>query len=129
MNVFVDDFHHKFGFVDDMKTNVDNIQKYIFGVTPSPILKIPIMKVNSEYDYGFGDYFIIDVSWYEPYRPYGDLVILAFAWLMFIWRVFVSLPGIITGAPGSIWSNSSVVGTQPAIGMNDSNLIEDKRRK
>lgn len=125
----VDDFHHKFSFVDDMKTNVDNIQKYIFGVTPSPILKIPIMKVNSKYDYGFGDYFIIDISWYEPYRPYGDLIILAFAWLMFIWRVFVSLPGIISGAPGSILKDSSVTGTQPSIGMNDSNLIEDKRRK
>lgn len=128
VNVFVDDFNHKFGFVDDMKTNVDNIQKYIFGVTPSPILKIPIMKVNSKYDYGFGDYLIIDISWYEPYRPYGDLIILAFVWLMFIWRVFVSLPSIISGAPGNIWSNSSTVGTQPAIGMNDSTLIEDKRR-
>lgn len=127
--VFVDDFHHKFGFVDDMKKNVENIQKYIFGVTPSPILKIPIMKVKSKYDYGFGDYFIIDISWYEPYRPYGDLIILAFAWLMFIWRGFVSLPGIISGAPGSIWNSTSSIGTQPGIGMNDSNLIEDKRRK
>lgn len=125
--LFVDDFSHKFGFVDDMKKNVENIEKYVFGVTPSPVLKIPIMKVKSKYDYGFGDYFIIDISWYEPYRPYGDLIILAFAWLMFIWRVFVSLPGIISGAPGSIWSSSG--GTQLGIGMNDSGLIEDKRRK
>lgn len=125
--LFVDDFSHKFGFVDDMKKNVENIEKYVFGVTPSPVLKIPIMKVKSKYDYGFGDYFIIDISWYEPYRPYGDLIILAFAWLMFIWRVFVSLPGIISGAPGSIWSSSG--GTPLGIGMNDSGLIEDKRRK
>lgn len=124
----VDDFNHKFSFVDDMKTNVKNIEKYVFGVTPSPVLKIPIMKVNSKYDYGFGDYFIIDISWYEPFRPYGDLIILAFAWLFFIWRVFVSLPGIISGSLGNIWYDSSSIGTQPGIGMNDPTLIEDKRR-
>lgn len=129
VRLFFDDFNHKFSFVDDMKTNIENVKKYVFGVTPSPILKIPIMKTESKYDYGFGDYFIIDVSWYAKYRPYGDLVILAFAWLMFIWRVFISLPGIISGSPGSMWHDSSVSDTRPGIGMNDPTMIEDKRRK
>ena len=129
VRIFFDDFNHKFSFVDDMKTNIENVKKYVFGVTPSPILKIPIMKTESKYDYGFGDYFIIDVSWYAKYRPYGDLVILAFAWLMFIWRVFISLPGIISGSPGSMWHDSSVLDTRPGIGMNDPTMIEDKRRK
>lgn len=129
VRLFFDDFNHKFSFVDDMKTNIENVKKYVFGVTPSPILKIPIMKTESKYDYGFGDYFIIDVSWYAKYRPYGDLVILAFAWLMFIWRVFISLPGIISGSPGSMWHDSSVSDTRPGIGMNDPTMIEDKRRR
>lgn len=125
---FVGDFHNKFGFVDDMKKNIDNVQRYIFGVAPSPILKIPLMKVESKYDYGFGEYLIVDVSWYEPYKPYGDLIILAFAWIMFIWSVFLSLPGIISGAPGSFWGNFSSIGTQPGIDMNNPTMIEDKRR-
>lgn len=40
---------------------------------------------------------VIDMSWYEPYKPYGDQVLGGMIWIFFIWRVFVRLPGIIEG--------------------------------
>ena len=44
---------------------------------------------------------VFDLSWYSPYKTYGDLVITGFIYLMFIWRVFVTLPNLINGAGGS----------------------------
>lgn len=43
---------------------------------------------------------VIDLSWYAPYKHYGDMVLSGMIWVFFIWRVFVHLPGIIAGASG-----------------------------
>lgn len=107
VDMTLNNFNDKFGFIDDMKTNIENMQSVIFGIQPSPILKIPIMKPNSKYNYGLGDYIIIDVSWYAPYKKYGDTLILAFLWLAFIWRMFIKLPGIINGTSADIVSMSN----------------------
>ena len=74
----------------------------IFGITPSPILKIPIGAETSKYNYGLGSYITIDISWYAPYKQFGDKIILAICWALFIWRLYIKLPGIISGAEGSI---------------------------
>jgi hypothetical protein len=71
-------------------------------------LKIPIGKATSKkYDYGLGDYFILDVSWYGQYKDFGDKVILAICWALFLWRIFIKLPGIISGTEGSIMAVNS----------------------
>ena len=43
---------------------------------------------------------VIDMSWYAPYKRYGDAVISGMILLFFSWRVFVRLPGIIAGGEG-----------------------------
>ena len=92
-----------FEFKDDIIAAVDDLKTMIFGITPSPILKIPVGKTTSKkYDYGTGNYIIIDVSWYAPYKQFGDKVILAIVWALFLWRMFLKLPGIISGTEGSI---------------------------
>ena len=92
-----------FEFKDDVVTAVDDLKTMLFGITPSPVLKIPIGKTTSKkYNYGTGNYIIIDVSWYAPYKQFGDKVILAIAWALFLWRLFLKLPGIISGTEGSI---------------------------
>lgn len=65
--------------------------------------KIPVRFSNSSSEYfsGIEDAYIIDMSWYTPYKPVGDIIVVAFCWLMFIWRVFHDLPGIINGATGA----------------------------
>lgn len=71
----------------------------------SRIQEIPIGKPTSKkYHYGTGNYIIIDVSWYAPYKQLGDKIILAIAWALFLWHMFLKLPGIISGTEGSIVS-------------------------
>lgn len=113
VDAMVDNYHHKFGFVDDIRTNMDNVKKTFMGITPTPYLKIPIMKTKSAYDYGFGDYFILDLSWYAVYKPYGDKIISAFMWLFFIWRMFIKLPGIINGAAAGTVMTIDTIGSVP----------------
>lgn len=92
-----------FEFKDDIIKAVDDLRIMLFGITPSPILKIPIGKTTSKkYNYGTGNYIIIDVSWYAPYKQFGDKVILAIVWALFLWHMFLKLPGIISGTEGSI---------------------------
>lgn len=91
-----------FVFKDDIIGAFDDLKTMIFGITPSPILKIPIGAETSKYNYGLGSYIIIDISWYAPYKQFGDKIILAICWALFIWRLYIKLPGIISGAEGSI---------------------------
>lgn len=99
----VGEMQEYFKFKDDVITAVDDLKTMLFGITPSPILKIPIGKTTSKkYNYGTGNYIVIDVSWYAPYKQFGDKVILAIAWALFLWRLFLKLPGIISGTEGSI---------------------------
>ena len=91
-----------FQFKDDIIGAFDDLKTMIFGITPSPILKIPIGAETSKYNYGLGSYIIIDISWYAPYKQFGDKIILAICWALFIWRLYIKLPGIISGTEGSI---------------------------
>lgn len=65
--------------------------------------KIPVRFSNSSSEIfsNIGDCYIIDMSWYTPYKPVGDIIVVAFCWIFFIWRVLHGLPGIINGATGS----------------------------
>lgn len=96
------DMREYFKFKDDIIGAFDDLKTMIFGITPSPILKIPIGAETSKYNYGLGSYIIIDISWYAPYKQFGDKIILAICWALFIWRLYIKLPGIISGAEGSI---------------------------
>lgn len=65
--------------------------------------KIPVRFSNSSSEYfsNIEDAYIIDMSWYAPFKPVGDIIVVAFCWLMFVWRVLHDLPGIINGATGA----------------------------
>lgn len=99
----VGEMQEYFQFKNDVINAINDLKTMLFGITPSPILKIPIGKTTSKkYNYGTGSFIIIDVSWYAPYKQFGDKVILAIAWALFLWRLFLKLPGIISGTEGSI---------------------------
>lgn len=105
----VGEMQEYFKFTEDMKDIISEFEKSVFGITPSPILKIPIGKTKSKkYNYGLGNYIIIDVGWYAEYKDFGDKIILAFAWAFFIWRMFVLLPGIINGTVGGFFTPERV---------------------
>lgn len=71
--------------------------------------KIPVRFSNSSSEYfsGIENAYILDLNWYAPYKPVGDVIIIAFCWIMFIWRVLHDLPNIISGGSG-VTDNSSV---------------------
>lgn len=63
---------------------------------------VPVFYVTvGQNKYFSGQVKVLDLSWYEPYREYGDSVICIFAYLGFLWRIFIRLPDIISGAGAS----------------------------
>ncbi len=59
------------------------------------------MTFNSKYVNG--TYRIVDLSWYNPYKPLADTVICGFAYVGFAYHMFIKLSSIIRGA-GSAYS-------------------------
>lgn len=88
--------YSNFGFVDGVQKNVNGMIEVITDVEEAPKFKI---NVNSKYY--TGTLTIIDLSWYEPYKEYGDNVICIFCYLVFLWRMLCKLPDIIKGAGAS----------------------------
>ena len=60
------------------------------------------MNVNSKW-YS-GEVTIVDLSWYAPYKELGDNIICIFAYLAFLWNIFIRLPDIIQGAGASSYA-------------------------
>lgn len=44
---------------------------------------------------------IIDMSWYQKYKPYGDAVIGGMLYIFLAWRIFKNAPNIISGVGSS----------------------------
>lgn len=53
------------------------------------------------HNYLSGTYKIIDLSWYTPYKEYGDNIICMFAYLAFIWHMFIKASSIMNGVDTS----------------------------
>lgn len=51
----------------------------------------------------------MDLTWYAEYKGTVDGILSAFILLWFVWRVFLSLPGIIAGTSG-FWGDASFTG-------------------
>lgn len=68
--------------------------------TGAPKIPVHFSNSTSEYFSDIGDAYIIDMNWYAPFKPVGDVIVVAFCWIMFIWRVIRDLPGIINGTSG-----------------------------
>ena len=73
----------------------------VFDPNGAPKIPVRFSNSTSEYFSVIEDAYIIDMSWYAPYKPVGDVIVVAFCWIFFVWRVLHGLPGIINGATGS----------------------------
>ena len=87
----------KFAFIDSIKEGVNSIKNMLNNLGNSPVLE----STNIESKYYNGKLTIIDMSWYAPFKNYGDLVITGFAYLFFVWRLFITLPNTINAVGGS----------------------------
>lgn len=89
----------KFNFVDNIKTNVNDMINIITDETKTPKFEL---NVNSKWYQG--KVTVVDFGWYDDYREFGDNVICMFCYLSFLWNIFKRLPDIIQGAGASSYS-------------------------
>lgn len=68
------------------------------GSTP-PVITIPLGNSNTSYSLG-NDVVFLDLSWYADYKPTVDSVLSALIWVLFVWKTFLKLPGLVRGLPG-----------------------------
>ena len=88
----------KFDFIDSIKISINSLKDIINNVGNVPKLTINVKATKYT---SASTITILDMSWYEPFKTYGDLVITGFIYAIFIWRIFVALPSIISGAGGA----------------------------
>lgn len=98
-----------FPLFDSVLTSAKTLRSlFNFGSTP-PIIYIDL-GASTSWNIGSKVVFI-DMTWYAKYKPTVDIILSVFLWLFFLWRVFLSLPGIISGTSG-IWGRGSVEPTK-----------------
>lgn len=99
INNALSDLKGNFAFVNDFR----NIVSSIINTAIEPHDYITIHNWNkSANKYDQRDRYRISFSWYAPYRPYVNAIIIALVYLFFIWRIFIKLPSIISGTGGGI---------------------------
>ena len=83
----------KFRFIDSITSGVDELKTIFSDLQGAPTLTL--YGVDSKYFQGNLTY--LDLSWYEPFKPYGDLIITGFIYIFYLLRLFAHIPNIIHG--------------------------------
>lgn len=96
INGLVNSVKSHFTFIDTITTTVNTLKDMFNNVEALP--KITLTLNNNKYY--TGTITVMDLSWYAPYKEYGDLIISAFIYVFFLWRIFANLPNIISGVGG-----------------------------
>lgn len=76
-----------------------------------PVIYIDLSAAETLYDWG-PEVVFVDFSWYARYKPTVDVLLSAFLWLVFFWRVGIHLPNIIRGVAGDVPGGISSANTE-----------------
>lgn len=89
----------KFDFIESIKIAINSIKDLLNGAgnAPSITLTLKSTKYTNEMNVK-----VIDMSWYEPYKAYGDLIITGFVYAFFAWRTYIKINSILNGAAGTV---------------------------
>lgn len=94
----IDGIKDKFSFVDSIKESYDDFLLVLEDTTDEvPKISINLSNVDSKYNYG-DTALALDMSWYADFKPFVDVIIIAFAYLGYMFLVYKRLPDIINGA-------------------------------
>lgn len=99
----VNSIKDKFDFVDSVKLTINDITSVITNEDNVPVFYVSVLDNKWGIE---GQVKVIDLSFYAPYKTYGDAIICCFAYAFFFWRVFINLSNIINGVGGTINSNN-----------------------
>lgn len=105
MDTKVGSLRTSFPLFDSIIGSAEQLRSLFNFATTPPIIYIDL-GASTSWNMG-GRTVFIDMSWYAEYKPTMDLVISVFLWLLFLWRIFLALPGIISGTSG-FWGSGSV---------------------
>lgn len=90
----------RFDFADSITATGEVLVNILDGLDPEPpVIYIDLGAAEGSYNIG-GEVPFIDLRWYAQYKPTMDMIVSAFLWLAFVWRLILKLPGIISGMPG-----------------------------
>lgn len=92
----------KFSFITSIKEAINSMQNMFNNLGTAPKLEIEVGATKWTEKQKLT---ILDLSFYKPFKPLGDLMITGFCYLAFIWKLLVSLPSIISGAGGLVGSS------------------------
>ena len=98
----VDALTLKYPYLDTFLALGVDLKTFLLGLgTTPPVIYINLGATNGSYNIG-GQEVFMDLSWYAAYKPTMDAVLGGFIWLWLAWRIYLSIPGIISGASG-VW--------------------------
>lgn len=94
---FFSPIQEKFAFVDQIKAFSNEIKVMLETGEGVPTFK---MNINSKY-YS-GEITVLDLTFFAPYKKYSDMIITAFIYILFVWRLIKNLPATINGFSSGI---------------------------
>ncbi len=97
----VDALRARFPFIDSIISTAEFIRDSVSGNSGPPKIYVDLALAPSG-NYGSKKVLLTDFAWYAPYKERVDTVLSAALWMFFAWRVFLKLPGIISGESGVI---------------------------
>lgn len=89
----------KFSFVTTINQAINLTQEMLNGLESAPKLQLEVGSTKWTEKQTLT---ILDLSFYKPFKPFGDLVITGFCYLAFIWKMLLSLPSFINGTAGGV---------------------------
>lgn len=98
---FFEKLKTKFNFLFEVKDLVSGMFDKLVYQTEPPSLSIDLTASNSKYNWGTSA-IVLDMSWYEPYKPVVDIFICAFIYGLFFWNLFRKASDIIMGVSGEV---------------------------
>lgn len=94
----IDALTSRFSFWKSVYDTVDVFMDFLretdFSVPPK--VSMNFKDVKSEISYG-SSAFVLDLSWYQPYKADVDVFLSAVLWAVFVWNTFKNLPNTIRG--------------------------------
>ncbi len=94
----IDSVKEKFAFIDNIKDAFDNVSALVTdGNETVPVMTIDLSQSEGNFNYGTSAV-ALDMNWYSRFKPYADGIIIAFAYISFIFLVFKRAPEIIKGS-------------------------------
>ena len=92
----IGDIVNRYDFLFSVVATVDDMKSRFSGTEP-PKIYIHFEESEDERFSSIGTLLAVDFSWYERYKPYGDIVLSSILWAFFVWRFYKALPNILNG--------------------------------